>query len=102
VTDEWHRRAVGHALVTALADCALPRGVTRFSAPVSPENEPIRRWLSRIGAVPVHNGYELEYEFPVAALASKGRGAPRSPLHAPLEALQRPFDSRTQIDRRAA
>jgi drug/metabolite transporter (DMT)-like permease/GNAT superfamily N-acetyltransferase len=69
VIDEWQSRGIGQALFNALAERAEQNGVERFAATVSAENGPVKHWLRRTGTAPHENGYELEYEFPVTALA---------------------------------
>jgi drug/metabolite transporter (DMT)-like permease/GNAT superfamily N-acetyltransferase len=69
VIDEWQSRGIGQALFNALTERAERNGVERFAATVSPENAPIKHWLRRTGTAPRQNGHELEYEFPVTALA---------------------------------
>lgn len=85
VVDDWQHRGVGRALVTALAQRALSRGITEFTASVLPDNEPAQRALARLwpDAAGAPDDGTLLYHLPLARL---GTAAPAAPVRSPGEA----------------
>jgi RimJ/RimL family protein N-acetyltransferase len=58
VADDLQGRGVGTTLGTALADAAVERGITRFTATMLPDNEPAHRLFAALSdrLVAVHSG----------------------------------------------
>jgi GNAT superfamily N-acetyltransferase len=52
VVDDMQHRGVGRVLLTALAEAAHERGITRFRAEVLEANVPLRRLMEEVDAVP--------------------------------------------------
>jgi len=64
VIDDWQRRGVGTALLTALSRRAREEGITRFRATVLEENRPVFALLEKSGPLTVRrSGGEAQVEF---------------------------------------
>ncbi len=87
VVDDWQHRGVGRALVTALAQRALSRGITEFTASVLPDNKSALRGLARLGpdAVGTPDDGTLLYHLPLARFAT---AVPAAPVRSPGESLR--------------
>jgi RimJ/RimL family protein N-acetyltransferase len=65
VIDDWHGRGLGTALLESLTASARERGIKRYNAVVSDDNDVVLRALERVGAEqrgPAENG-EREFVF---------------------------------------
>jgi acetyltransferase len=70
VIDEWQRRGLGRALLSALSAHAVANGLTRFTALVAADNLPMQKALKRSVVAVERGAGELEYLLDAGALAA--------------------------------
>jgi RimJ/RimL family protein N-acetyltransferase len=74
VIDDWQRRGLGRALLSAVGAHALANGLTRFYALVAADNLPMQQALKRAVVAVEREFGELEYLLDVDALVAAPTG----------------------------